>query len=99
MRGERFAEVGEVVSLELEAGRHLVAAVGVEMIAAGVERAGKVEAGNGAAAPLAGPVGEGDHDRRAMESVDDARRDDADDAGVPAIGAEDDAVAAVIVEA
>ena len=96
---EGFAEVVEVGGLELQARGHLVPAVGFQVIAAGFQGVGEVEAGDRSAAALAVAVVERDHDGRAVEAVDDARGDDADHARVPAFGAEDDAAAVVGVVA
>src|SRR6476619_7560894 len=84
VRAEGTAEVFELAWEDLEAGGHLVAAVRFEMFGAGVEGLGQVKAGDAAGAALADAVVEADHDRGAVELIDDATGDDADDAGVPA---------------
>ena len=65
------------------------------MLVAGVEGAGEVEPGDRPAAALAVAVVQGDHDGGAVVAVDEARRDDADHAGVPLLLPEHDRAATV----
>src|SRR5688572_24148831 len=76
-----------------------MATAAIEMLSAGMQGAGEVEAGNRPAAALAVAVAQGNHDRGTIEAVDDARSDDTDDAAVPCFGGEDDAAALFLVEA
>ena len=56
---------------------------------AALERAQHVEARNAAARPVGDAVLDRQHDRRTMKRVDELRRDDADDAAVPAVAGDD----------
>ena len=88
--GEGLAERVEVLGPQREPGGGAMAAEAEQVLGAGLERREQVEAGNAAAraapAPLA--VERDDHDR-AVVALDQARGDDADDAGVPALAGQD----------
>ena len=67
-----------------------VAAEAIEQIAARRERIEEVESGNGAGGSSGAPVIHRHQNRRAPQLVDQARRGDAEHAGMPASGPEDD---------
>src|SRR5687768_15702138 len=73
-------------------------AVTIEVLAAPFQRFRQMEPADRSATPLAGLVVQGDHDRRAVEAIDEARRDDADHAGVPTLAGKYDRAAIVAVE-
>ena len=70
----------------------------LEQVAARADARVQIEAGDGAARALPLLAIERDEDRRPAELLDDARRDDADHAGMPALLGEHDAVGLVEVE-
>ena len=67
------------------------------MLGALAERLDEVEALDAAGAPLPHPALDADHQRGPVEAFDDAGGDDADDAGVPSLGPEDEAAGALPV--
>ncbi len=75
-----------------------MAAVGFEVLGAGVQGAGEVEAGDRTAGALAVAVAECDHDGGAVVAVHDPDGDDPDHAGVPAVVAEHDRALAIRIQ-
>ena len=82
---EGAPEVEEALGLERDAGGVAVAAELREMLGALAERLDEVEALDAAGAALPHPALDADDQGGLVEALDDARGDDADDAGVPAL--------------
>ena len=81
----RLPERRDPRSLHRQAGRHPMAAESDQVRRAGVERAQDVERRNAAARAVRLVAVRAEDDRRTMVRVDQFRRDDADDAAVPAL--------------
>ena len=97
--GEFFAESGEVLPRDAEAGGHVVAAERSEQIGAVAEGLDEGEAVDAASAAVAGAgLVESDDDGGAVVFAAEAGGDDADDAGVPAFTADDHGAVAGRVE-
>ena len=96
VRAERFArdaaeplaELVEPVSADGQPRGHLVAAVALEQIAAGLQRRVEVEARDAPAGALAHVAVERDQERGPAVALDHARRHDPDDARMPAVAGE-----------
>ena len=87
---ERAPEVEESLGVEGDAGGVAVAAEPREVLAALAERVDEVEALDAPGAPLPHAALDADDEGGLVEALDDAGGDDADDAGVPAFGPEDE---------
>ncbi len=77
-------------ALDLQPRRLAVAAEAQHHRRARLERRQHVEARDAAARPVRDAVLDRQHDRRAVERVDDLRRDDADHAAVPSLAGDDE---------
>ena len=84
-RQQRVAEARHGRSRQLEPDGAGVPAPARQRTGRGADQRVEVDAGHAAARPLGRLPGAGDDDGRALEALDQARRDDADDALVPAV--------------
>ena len=86
------AELRHPRRLHRQAGRLPVAAEPQEQVGAALERAEHVEGRDAAARAVRDVAVDRQHDRRLVVGVHQLRRDDADDAAVPAVAADDEHV-------
>ena len=88
---EALAELLEPLAPDGEPRGHLVAAVALEQVAAGVQRGVQIEPRDAPARAFADVAVERDQERRPAVALDHARRDDPDHPGVPTVAREHEA--------
>src|SRR5688572_32811565 len=95
---EAARELVHPAARDRDAGGAAMPAEALEEVPAVADARVQIEAGDGASRALPSLAVERNEDRRPAEFLDDARGDDADDAGMPSLLGEDDAEGLVEVQ-